>query len=74
MTHKFHWLGIFFLSTMILILRAIDFIDEASRQDFHMTRVGLNIYGDSAMLLQLVIVSGVAFITWKASAKLIKSN
>ena len=64
------WTSVLILSTSLLLLRLIDFIDEASRKDFHMTRIGLNIYGNEAMVLQALIILFIALSIIKASEKL----
>ena len=64
------WTSVLILSTSLLLLRLIDFIDEASRMDFHMTRIGLKIHGNEAMVLQVLIILLISFGIIKASAKL----
>jgi len=64
------WISVLILSTSLLLLRLIDFIDEANRMDFHMTRIGLNIYGNEAMVLQVLIILFITFSIIKASEKL----
>ena len=63
------WISILILSTSLLLLRLIDFFDEASRMDFHMTRIGLNIHGNEAMVLQILLILLTSFGLIKASKK-----
>ena len=64
------WISLLILSTSLLLLRLIDFIDEAIRMDFHMTRIGLNIHGNEAMVLQVLIMLITSFSIFRASKKL----
>ena len=70
MTSKLSWIGILVVSMGIFVLRTIDFIDEASRMDFHMTRAGLHITGNEAMFMQVFVIMASALILMKASRKL----
>ena len=63
------WISVLTLSIPLLLLRLIDFIDEESRMDFHMTRIGLKLYGNEAMVLQVLIILFIAFSIIKASEK-----
>lgn len=50
----------FFLlvSTASLFLwRFLDYIDEAAHDSFHITRAGLDIYGNTAQALQIVSIA-----------------
>jgi len=67
---KFKWAALLTLSTIILVLRVIDFIFEAMHQDFHITRAGLDIMGTNALIIQLAIILTSAFFLWMASDKL----
>jgi len=44
------WLG-------LLIWRLVDFFDEENNRNYHMTRVGLNIEGGHAEILQLALIA-----------------
>jgi len=70
MTNRLSWIGILILSVTFLVLRTIDFIDEASRMDFHMTRIGLHITGSEAMYIQIFIIMASTLILLTASEKL----
>jgi len=67
---KFKWVSILAVSTIILVLRVIDFVFEAVNQDFHITRVGLEIMGTNALIIQLAIIFASAFFLWMSSDKL----
>lgn len=70
MTNRLAWFGILILSVTILVLRIIDFVDEASCMDFHMTRIGLHISGSEAMFIQIFIILTSVLILLKASGEL----
>ena len=64
------WFSILIVLTVLLLLRLIDFIDEAVRMNFHMTRIGFNIHGHDAMLLQLLFIAVISFGVFKAAKEL----
>ena len=68
--YKFKWVTILAVSTIILILRVIDFVFEAIGHNYHMTRFGLDIMGTNAFVIQLAIIFASAFLMWKALEKL----
>ena len=45
LTPKLRWLGALLLSGLLLLWRVLDFLDEARHQDYHMSRVGLSVFG-----------------------------
>lgn len=71
---KFTWLILFVASSLLLILRVVDFIAEAVNDGFHMTRAGLSLVGTSAGLVQLFIILTSLSIFWIAISKLTHQN
>lgn len=51
------WLLCLALWLALLIWRLIDFFDEENGSDYHVTRVGLNIAGGHAEILQLALIA-----------------
>ena len=51
------WLLCLSLWLSLLIWRLVDFFDEENSSDYHMTRVGLNIAGGYAEILQLALIA-----------------
>ena len=61
----FFWIGFFLVTVVFLVQRTADFIAEALYMDFHMTRVGLSIYGMEAAIAQMGIIFIASTISWK---------
>ena len=51
------WLLCLSLWLSLLIWRLVDFFDEENSSDYHVTRVGLNIGGGYAEILQLALIA-----------------
>ena len=51
------WLLCLSLWLSLLIWRLVDFFDEENSRAYHMTRVGLNIGGGYAEILQLALIA-----------------
>jgi hypothetical protein len=51
------WLLCLSLWLVLLIWRLVDFFDEENSSYYHMTRVGLNIAGGHAEILQLALIA-----------------
>ncbi len=70
----FKWYVILGVSAVILILRVVDFIFEAVHSNFHITRIGLNIIGIDAFIVQVCIIFISAFFLWVASDRIFSSD
>jgi len=55
LTPKRRWQGALLLCTLLLVWRLLDFLDEA-QQGYHMTRIGLSLFGRRAEWLQLLLI------------------
>lgn len=56
LTPKLRWLGALLLSGLLLLWRVLDFLDEARHQDYHMSRVGLSVFGLEAEWIQMLLI------------------
>lgn len=66
------WIVVLVVSLNVLILRVIDFADEAVQQKFHITRAGLDVIGPNAFFIQITIIFLSFLLAKKASENLLK--
>lgn len=62
------WWAIFITTYAAVIVRLIDFVDEAAMARFHMYRLGMHVEGSTAFTLQAgLILGGAAIVCWSLS-------
>ncbi|GAA4494727.1 hypothetical protein [Pseudaeromonas paramecii] len=56
LTPKLRWWSALLISALLLLWRLLDFLDEARHHDYHISRVGLSVFGGKAEWLQLLLI------------------
>ncbi|NOX42529.1 MAG: hypothetical protein GXP19_02165 [Gammaproteobacteria bacterium] len=64
------WMLLLAMSAIVLFLRVVDFVLEAANEGFHVTRIGFNLIGMNAFVLQLGIIVVSIMLAWVAFVKL----
>ncbi len=72
MKYKLKWFVLLLVSSLVLIWRLMDFVYEATKEDFHMTRAGFELSGSDAEVIELLIILGSIVLIWKAIINLVR--
>ena len=71
---RIKWFILLLISTLILMWRLIDFVNEVVIEEFQMTRGGFELRGPLVEIIELVIILGSIALMWKAITKLVVSH
>lgn len=53
---KLKWVVLLTISLLISFFRMVDFVSEAANDSFHMTRIGIGIFGINAFIIELGVI------------------